>query len=114
MVDLQEAGVPAARGPAPMPIALQDLPPFPRVYCCPQPLSEPDRLRVTDDGPQRGQIDRPVAPRGRTVALAATLTGLLQLLLGGLGFAQPQGLDTIVGDSPLDIGASVAGTVAAF
>ena len=36
---------------------------------------------------------------------------LLQLLLGGLGFAQPQAQDTIVGDSPLDslvnIGTSV-------
>ena len=42
---------------------------------------------------------------------------LLQLLLGGLGFAQPQGLDAIVGSSPLDkiIGGAIgAGSLGLF
>ena len=39
---------------------------------------------------------------------------LLQLLLGGLGFAQPQRTDTVVGDSPLDTASTIAGAVLPF
>lgn len=35
---------------------------------------------------------------------------ILQLLLGGMGFAQPMGKETIVGKSPLDVAGQIGGT----